>query len=75
MAVWKPCVLQRLSTGLPDGAAEELCGDAGADAGREGLPGDWLLTPEGMAELPYQNWKRKSDTDVWGLLSYSSVVW
>lgn len=30
-----------------DGAAEELCGDAGAGAGLQGLPGHWLLSGEG----------------------------
>lgn len=54
LAVWDPCVLQCHSPGLPGGAAEELCGDAGADAGREGLPGDRLLASEGMGELPQQ---------------------
>lgn len=49
---WEPFVLQCLSSGLPGGAAEELCGDAGTDVGREGLPGDWLSAPEGIAELP-----------------------
>lgn len=34
------CVLQCHSAGIPRGAAEELSGHAGANAGREGLPGD-----------------------------------
>lgn len=34
------CVLQCHSAGVPRGAAEELSGHAGANAGREGLPGD-----------------------------------
>ena len=41
------CVLQCHPAGLPGGATEELCGHAGADAGREGLPGDWLPPGEG----------------------------
>lgn len=52
IAVWGPCVLQCLSSGPPGRAAEELCGDAGTDAGREGLPGDWIPAPEGIEELP-----------------------
>ena len=35
-------MLQCHSAGVPGGAVEELRGDAGANAGREGLPGDWI---------------------------------
>lgn len=40
------------SPGLPGWAAQELCGHAGADAGREGLLGDWIPAREGVAEPP-----------------------
>lgn len=42
------CMLQCYSAGVPGGAAEELGGHAGADAGREGLPGDWVSAGEGQ---------------------------
>lgn len=34
------CVSQCHPVGVPGGAVEELSGHAGADAGREGIPGD-----------------------------------
>lgn len=40
--------LQRHPAGLSSGTAQELRGHAGADAGREGLPGDWVPAGEGM---------------------------
>lgn len=41
------CTLQCHSAGVPGGAVEELSGHAGADAGRKGLPGDWIPAGEG----------------------------
>lgn len=41
------CVLQRHPSGIPGGAVEELSGHAGANAGRKGLPGDWVPAGEG----------------------------
>lgn len=45
-------VLQCHSAGLSGWAAQELCGHAGADAGRKGLSGDWIPAGEGMLALP-----------------------
>lgn len=36
------CMLQCHSAGVPGGAVEKLSGNAGANAGREGLSGDWI---------------------------------
>lgn len=41
------CVLQCHPAGVPGGAIEELRGHAGANARREGLPGDWVPAGEG----------------------------
>lgn len=38
---------QCYSAGVPGGTVEELGGHAGADAGWEGLPGDWIPAGEG----------------------------
>lgn len=38
------CVSQCHPAGVPGGAVEELGGNAGADAGRERIPGDWVPT-------------------------------
>lgn len=46
------CVLQCHSPRISGWAAQELCGHAGADAGRKGLFGDWLPAGEGMVEPP-----------------------
>lgn len=45
---WVVLFSQCHPAGLPGGAAQELRGHAGADAGREGLPGDWLPAGKGM---------------------------
>lgn len=44
---WDVC-LQCYSAGLPGGVAEELGGHAGANAGRQRIPGDWVPAGEGQ---------------------------